>query len=101
MMISNPVLACIVLYECIEVPVTNDGMFVTLRSGKGGDGDKYKEIEEIDSSLKRRAMNVFEEMQREEMQYEEMIKKRPRIDSVCFSHKSLIIMKFYNNGIEI
>ena len=38
MMISNPVLACIVLYECIEVPVTNDGMFVTLRSGKGGDG---------------------------------------------------------------
>ena len=91
MMILNPVLVCIVLGECIEVPVTNDGMFVTLRSGKGGDGDKYKEIEEIDSSLKRRAMDVFEEMQREEMKYVEMIKKKPRIDSVCFSNTSLHI----------
>ena len=66
----------------IEVPITNDGLFVKTRSGKGGDGDVGGVIEDVDISLKRKAMSIFEDMQREEISNSNMLKKKPRIDSV-------------------
>ena len=66
-----------------EEQITNDGLFVTTRSGKGGDGDSANVIEDVDASLKRKARSIFEDMVREDNQNEEMLRKRQRIDSVC------------------
>ena len=67
----------------IEEQIINDGLFVTTRSGKGGDGDSANVIEDVDASLKRKARSIFEDMVREDSQNEEMLRKRQRIDSVC------------------
>lgn len=69
----------------IEVPITNDGLFVKTRSGKGGDGDNYSMIEDVDDSLKLKAKRMFEEMEREELNNEDGIRKKQRVDSVCLS----------------
>lgn len=59
--------------------MTNDGLFVKTRSGKGGTDDAVTEIEDVDISLKRNAQRMFEEMQRQEEQQLDAIRKKPRI----------------------
>lgn len=59
--------------------MTNDGLFVKTRSGKGGTDDAVTEIEDVDISLKRNAQRMFEEMQRQEEQELDAIRKKPRI----------------------
>lgn len=59
--------------------MTNDGLFVKTRSGKGGTDDAVTEIEDVDVSLKRNAQRMFEEMQRQEEQELDAIRKKPRI----------------------
>ena len=59
--------------------MTNDGRFVKTRSGKGGTDDAVTEIEDVDISLKRNAQRMFEEMQRQEEQELDAIRKKPRI----------------------
>lgn len=59
--------------------MTNDGLFVKTRSGKGGTDDAVTEIEDVDISLKRNAQRIFEEMQRQEEQELDAIRKKPRI----------------------
>ena len=59
--------------------MTNDGLFVKTRSGKGGTDDAVTEIEDVDISLKRNAQRVFEEMQRQDEQELDAIRKKPRI----------------------
>lgn len=59
--------------------MTNDGLFVKTRSGKGGTDDAVTEIEDVDISLKRNAQRMFEEMQRQEEQELDVIRKKPRI----------------------
>ena len=59
--------------------MTNDGLFVKTRSGKGGTDDAVTEIEDVDISLKRKAQRMFEEMQRQEEQELDAIRKKPRI----------------------
>lgn len=59
--------------------MTNDGLFVKTRSGKGGTDDAVTEIEDVDISLKRDAQRMFEEMQRQEEQELDAIRKKPRI----------------------
>ena len=59
--------------------MTNDGLFVKTRSGKGGTDDAVTEIEDVDISLKRNAQRMFEEMQRQEDQELDAIRKKPRI----------------------
>ena len=59
--------------------MTNDGLFVKTRSGKGGTDDAVTEIEDVDISLKRNAQRMFEEMQRQEEQDLDAIRKKPRI----------------------
>ena len=38
----------------LEEPVTNDGLFVKTRSGKGGVDDSVTELGDVDASLKRK-----------------------------------------------
>lgn len=59
--------------------MTNDGLFVKTRSGKGGTDDAVTEIEDVDISLKRNAQRMFEEIQRQEEQELDAIRKKPRI----------------------
>ena len=59
--------------------MTNAGLFVKTRSGKGGTDDAVTEIEDVDISLKRNAQRMFEEMQRQEEQELDAIRKKPRI----------------------
>ena len=59
--------------------MTNDGLFVKTRSGKGGTDDAVTEIEDVDISLKRNAQRMFEEMQRQEEQELDAIRKKRRI----------------------
>lgn len=59
--------------------MTNDGLLVKTRSGKGGTDDAVTEIEDVDISLKRNAQRMFEEMQRQEEQELDAIRKKPRI----------------------
>ena len=59
--------------------MTNDGLFVKTRSGKGGTDDAVTVIEDVDISLKHNAQRMFEEMQRQEEQQLDAIRKKPRI----------------------
>ena len=71
-----------------EVPITNDGLFVTTRSGKGGDGDDLKEIEDVDISLKRKAASLFDEMMREDEKEDERLRKKQKLQNVGFCCRS-------------
>ena len=62
--------------------MTNDGLFVKTRSGKGGTDEAVTEIEDVDISLKRNAQRMFEEMQRQEELELEAILKYALIDYV-------------------
>ena len=63
----------------VEEPVTNDGLFVKTRSGKGGTDDSITELGDVDASLKRNAQRAFEELQREEEQHLDTIRKKQRL----------------------
>ena len=65
-----------------EVPVTNDGLFVKTRSGKGGDGDDSKEIEDVDISLKRKAASLFDELMKEDERENEKLRKKVKLQNV-------------------
>ena len=67
----------------VETPVTNDGLFVTTRSGKGGNLNDSGVLDDVDVSLKRRAATVFEEMVREEQMESERIRKKPKLQDVA------------------
>ena len=75
-----------------EVPVTNDGLFVTTRSGKGGDGDDPKEIEDVDISLKRKAASLFDEMMKEDEKEDERLRKKQKLQNVGVNCISLSIV---------
>lgn len=64
------------------MPITNDGLFVRTRSGKGGDGDDYTEIEDVDVSLKRKAASLFEEMVRDYEKEDEVLRKKQKLQNV-------------------
>lgn len=63
----------------LEEPVTNDGLFVKTRSGKGGVDDSVTELGDVDASLKRNAQMAFEELQREEEKSLDTIRKKQRL----------------------
>lgn len=73
----------------IEEPVTNDGLFVKTRSGKGGMDDSVTELGDVDASLKRNAQKAFEDLQREEEKNLDTIRKKQRLINVgafCVIH---------------
>ena len=57
---------------------------MTTRSGKGGDGDDLKEIEDVDISLKRKAASLFDEMMREDEKEDERLRKKQKLQNVGF-----------------
>ena len=63
----------------LEEPVTNDGLFVKTRSGKGGVDDSVTELGDVGASLKRNAQMAFEELQREEEKSLDTIRKKQRL----------------------
>ena len=82
MTILSQVFEYIFFISLEEVPITNDGLFVKTRSGKGGDGDDFKEIEDVDISLKRKAASLFDEMIREDEKEDEMLRKKQKLQNV-------------------
>ena len=66
-----------------EAPITDDGLFVTTRSGKGGNQDQKTELEDVDVSLKRKAEQAFAELQREKERDEEIVRNKPKLSYVC------------------
>lgn len=77
-----------VLFKCLqwstEVPVTDDGLFVTTRSGKGGNQDQQTELDDVDVLLKRKAQQTFAELEREKEKDEEIIRSKPKLSYVDF-----------------
>lgn len=77
-----------VLFKCLkwstEVPVTDDGLFVTTRSGKGGNQDQQTELDDVDVLLKRKAQQTFAELEREKEKDEEIIRSKPKLSYVYF-----------------
>ena len=68
----------------VETPITNDGLFVTTRSGKGGNLNDSGVLDDVDVSLKRRAATVYEEMIKEDQIENERIRKKPKLQDVSF-----------------
>ena len=66
----------------VETPVTHNGLFVTTRSGKGGNLNDSAVLDDVDASLKRRAATVFEEMVKEDQMESERIRKKPKLQDV-------------------
>lgn len=66
----------------VETPITNDGLFVTTRSGKGGNLNDSGVLDDVDVSLKRRAATVFEEMVKEDQLKNETLRKKPKLQDV-------------------
>ena len=77
-----------VLFKCLqwstEGPVTDDGLFVTTRSGKGGNQDQQTELDDVDVLLKRKAQQTFAELEREKEKDEEIIRSKPKLSYVDF-----------------
>ena len=65
-----------------EAPVSDDGLFVTTRSGKGGTGPGHEEIKDVSPTLKRKAASAFEDMLREQEKEEEILRKKQRLQNV-------------------
>ena len=84
----------------VETPVTNDGLFVTTRSGKGGNLNDSGVLDDVDISLKRRAATLYEEMVKEDQMESERIRKRPKLQDVCsmVSFHSVEIQRAHDNG---
>ena len=65
--------------------MTNDGLFVTTRSGKGGTLDISNELEDGDPVLKRKVASIFEDMLREDEKENEILRKKPKLQNVSLS----------------
>ena len=86
----------------VETPVTNDGLFVTTRSGKGGNLNDSAVLDDVDVSLKRRAATLFEEMVKEDQMESERIRKKPKLQDVVIwsSFHTLEIQRTDDNGTQ-
>ena len=62
--------------------MTNDGLFVTTRSGKGGTLDFADALDDGDPVLKRKIASIFEDMLREDEKENEMLRKKPKVENV-------------------
>ena len=69
----------------LEVPISNDGLFVTTRSGKGGNQDVQTEIGDVDVSLRRKAQRMFDELIREEEKNNDDLRRKQKLDYVVYS----------------